>query len=423
MATYTSPFTGDIVQPTDVSYYELNFSTDQVLVWPNYAVPGAATVAAARIMDCVAATEGLLIRLPVGNQGAVGTDILFRNKGDTTFIVEDLSGDQSVSIPPGTARYFYLVDNSTEDGVYENFTYGAGTSIADAASLVGSGLTNQFGKLETSTSVVETSVAPVLDEESRAIAYVWTSGAGTFDLPSPSGLASGWFIMVRNGGTGTLSVNAPSGSSIDNSTTANLYPQDSAIIVFDYSTGNFFTVGLTRPSVLSYTAASYDVDNIFGDTLNLVSFAPTIQTYLAFSGSRTQTLNVLLPAITQVYILSNDTNQSGYAITFQVTGSSQAPVPLSNGSSIILLSDGENLSILSSQSITGNFLANNGSAGSPSYSFTSDTSSGMYLKNIHYLALAAYGIDMLKIDATNLGNLQMSTPAQFNAALIAGGTF
>lgn len=229
--------------------------------------------------------------------------------------------------------------------------------------------------------------------------------------------------MIRNGGTGTLTVAAPAGSTVDNLTTATLYPQDSAIVVFDKQTGKFFTVGLTRPSVLSYTAASYDVDNIFSNTLNLVSFAPTIQTYLAFSGSRTETLNVLLPPITQVYILSNDTNQSGYAVTFQVSGSSQAPIPVSTGSSVILLSDGENLSILSSQSITGNFLANNGSAGSPSYSFTSDTSSGMYLKGIHNLALAAYGIDMLNIDATNLGNLQISTPAQFNAKLIAGGTF
>ena len=423
MPTFTSPFTGDIVQPTDVSYFQLNFSTNQMLVWPNYAVPGAATVAAARIMDCTAATNGLIITLPVGIQGAIGTDILFRNQGNTTFIVEDQSGDQSVTINPGEARYFYLVDNSTEDGVYENFAYGVGTSTADAATLVGSGLTNQFGKLETSTKVQETSIPPTLDEESRALAYVWTSGAGTFDLPDPISLSAGWFCMIRNGGTGTLTVAAPAGSTVDNLTTATLYPQDSAIVVFDKQTGKFFTVGLTRPSVLSYTAASYDVDNIFSNTLNLVSFAPTIQTYLAFSGSRTETLNVLLPPITQVYILSNDTNQSGYAVTFQVSGSSQAPIPVSTGSSVILLSDGENLSILSSQSITGNFLANNGSAGSPSYSFTSDTSSGMYLKGIHNLALAAYGIDMLNIDATNLGNLQISTPAQFNAKLIAGGTF
>ena len=180
MPTYVSPFTGDVVQPTDVSYYSLTFSTDQELVWPNYAVPGATTVAAARVMDCVAEDTGLTITLPVGNQGSVGTDILFRNKGANAFIVQDQSGDQSVTIDVGGARYFYLVDNSTEDGFWSNVEFGAGTSYADAASLVGNGLTNQAGRLETSTSVYEVSSAPTFDEESRAKAYVWTSGAGTF---------------------------------------------------------------------------------------------------------------------------------------------------------------------------------------------------------------------------------------------------
>jgi len=423
MTTFVSPFTGDVVQPTDVSYDSLTFSTNQELVWPNYAVPGENTVAAARIIDCVATTTGLTIKLPAGNQSSVGSDILFRNKGTNSFVVEDISGDQSVTIVAGGSRYFYLVDNSTLDGVYSNVEFGAGTSIADAASLVGSGLTNQAGRLETSTNVQEVNVAPTLDEESRAIAYVWTNGAGSFQLPAASTLASGWFIMVRNGGTGTLLIQAPSGSLIDNSTTATLYPQDSSIVVFDKTTDNFFTVGLTRPSILSYTAASYDVDNITGNTLSLVTYAPTIQTFVAFSGTRTQTLNVILPAITQVYILSNDTGQSGYAVTFQVTGSSQTAIPVSNGTSVILLSDGNSLSILSSQSITGNFLANNGTVGSPSYSFTSDSSSGMFLNSIHRPGIVAFGINMLDIDARNLGDLQINTPAKFNAALISGGTF
>jgi hypothetical protein len=423
MTTFVSPFTGDVVQPTDVSYLSLNFSTDQVLVWPAYIVPGASTVVAARIMDCVATTTGRTITLPAGNQTSVGSDILFRNKGTNSFVVEDISGGQSVTIAPGSSRYFYLVDNSTINGVYSNVEFGAGTSIADAASLVGSGLTNQAGRLETSTTVQEVSVAPTLNEDSRAIAYVWTNGAGLFNLPAPSTLASGWFIMVRNGGTGTLLIEAPSGSQIDNSTTATLYPQDSSIVVFDKTSGDFFTVGLTRPSILSYTAASYDVDNITGSTLNLVTYAPTIQTFVAFSGTRTTDLTVELPAITQVYILSNDTGQPAYAIKFKVTGSSQPAIPVSDGTAVILLSDGNNLSILSSQSVVGNFLANDGSVGSPSFSFTSDSSSGMFLNSIHRLGLAAFGINMLDIDARNLSDLKLTTPATFNAALISGGSF
>ena len=423
MPTYVSPFTGDVVQPTDVSYYSLSFSTDQELVWPNYAVPGATTVAAARVMDCVASTTGLTITLPVGNQGAVGTDILFRNKGSNAFIVQDQSGDQSVVIAVGGARYFYLTDNSTVDGVWSNVEFGAGTSIADAASLVGNGLTNQAGRLETSTSVFEVSSAPTFDEESRAKAYVWTSGAGTFTLPDPTTLEPGWFILIRNNGTGALTIDPYSTQTIDGNTSIIFYPSDSATIVFDDTTGNYFTVGYARQSTVAYTAATYDVDSIPGSTLSLVSFAPTILTYVAFSGTRTTDLTVELPAITQLYVVNNNTGSSAYDLIFQVTGSLSTPLTIANGVTALVLSDGATLSILASQTVAGNYLANDGSEAAPSYAFTSDTSSGMYLIGNHHLGLTANGTKMLDLNASNLSDLQLSTDAQFNAALIAGGSF
>ena len=423
MPTFVSPFTGDIVQPTDVSYRSLIFGTNQVLVWPNYAVPGATTVAAARVMDCTATAANLIITLPPGNQASVGTDILFRNKGSNTFIVQDISGDQSVSIPAGGARYFYLVDNSTEDGVYSNVEFGAGTSIADAASLVGSGLTNQAGRLETSTDVIETALAPTFDEESRAKAYVWTGGAGTFTLPDPATLEAGWFIMIRNNGTGSLTVDTATASTIDGSNNVTFFPADSATIVFDADSGNFFTVGLTRQSAVSYSSATYDVDSIAGPTLSLVTYAPNIQTYLAFSGTRTTNLTVQLPAVTQIYVVNNQTGSTAYSITFQITGSLGSTVTIGNGVTALILSDGTNLSILASQTGAGTFLANDGSVMAPSYSFTSDTGVGMYLESINRLGLAANGLTMLDLDATNFLAPIVSTPGELKAGLISGGEF
>lgn len=423
MPTYVSPFTGDVVQPTDVSYQSLTFSTNQQLSWPDNTIPGGTTVVAARIIDCIANTSGLSIRLPPANQISVGTDILFRNRGAQDFIVEDYTGNGDVTITAGTARYFYLVDNSTAAGVYRNFTYGAGTSIADAASLVGSGLTTMAGKLETSTDVVEVAVAPSLDENSRALAYVWTSGAGTFNLPDPATIEPGWFIMVRNGGTGALTIVPFAGSLIDNSSTSTFYPSDSAIIVYDSDTDNFFTVGLSRQATVTYTSATYDVDSIVGNSLSLVTFAPTIQTYVAFTGTRTQTLTVTLPAITQLYVISNATGQSGYDVEFQVTGSAQPPLAFANGITAIVLSDGTNLSIVATSALTGTFLANNGTAAVPTFSFISDTNTGLYLSAANVLNVTANGQNMFEFNGSNLGNLRVSTPATFTAALINGGTF
>lgn len=423
MPTYVSPFTGDVVQPTDVSYQSLTFSTNQQLSWPDNTIPGGSTVVAARIIDCVASLPGLSIRLPPADQISVGTDILFRNRGSEDFVVEDYTGGNDVTITAGTARYFYLVDNSTTAGVYRNFTYGAGTSIADAASLVGSGLTTMAGRLETSTDVVEVAVSPSLDEDSRALAYVWTSGAGTFNLPDPATIEPGWFIMVRNGGTGALTIVPFSGSLIDNGSTSTFYPSDSAIVVYDSDTDNFFTVGLSRQTTVTYTAATYDVDSIVGNSLSLVTFAPTIQTYVAFTGTRTQTLTVTLPAITQLYVISNATGQAGYDVEFQITGSAQPPVAFADGVTAILLSDGTNLTIIATSALTGTFLANDGSAAAPTFSFISDTNTGLYLDAANVMRVTAGGQDMFEFNATNLGNLRVSTAATFTAGLIEGGTF
>lgn len=423
MPTYVSPFTGDVVQPTDVSYQSLTFSTNQQLSWPDNTIPGGNTVVAARIMDCIANNAGLYIQLPPANQISVGTDILFRNRGAQDFVVQDYTGLNAVTVTAGTARYFYLVDNSTEAGVFRNFTYGAGTSVADAASLVGSGLTTMAGKLETSTDVIEVAVAPTLDEDSRALAYVWTSGAGTFNLPDPATIEPGWFIMVRNGGTGALTITPFAGSTIDNQSTSTFYPSDSAIIVYDSTTDNFFTVGLSRQTTVTYSSATYDVDSIVGNSLNLVSFAPTIQTYVAFTGTRTQTLTVTLPAITQIYVISNITGQPGYSIDFEITGSLQPPVSFGDGVTAILLSDGNTLTVLTINTAVGTYLANDGTAANPTFSFTSNTSTGLYLDAANVMRVTAGGQNIFEFNATNLSNLQVSTTAEFKAGLISGGTF
>ena len=114
MPTFTSPFTGDVVQPTDVSYYALSFSSNTQLYWPTVVNP--TQVPAARIMDCVASAGGLTILLPDASQGAVGTDILIRNLGAYSFVVEDAAGGETITVAAGQAQYLYLTDNSTEIG-------------------------------------------------------------------------------------------------------------------------------------------------------------------------------------------------------------------------------------------------------------------------------------------------------------------
>lgn len=420
MPTFTSPFTGTVVQPTDVSYYALEFSTDQDLYWP--AVVNPTQVPAARIMDCTPLAADLHVNLPQGDQGSVGSDILFRNFGSEAFSIVDFSGDLSVLIQPGESKYFYLSDNSTPDGVWQNVTFGTGTSSADAATLQGYGLTTLNGKLCVTGNIVEVSSTPTLLDSSRAATYVWTGGNVTFTLPTALSLSSGWFIGFRNSGSGTLTIMGQGTSLVNSAASISVNPGDSGYLVFQQSTGNFFTIGLTVPTNVTFTSATYDVDAIAGTTLNLVSYAPIIQTYVGLSGTRAVDLDVTLPAITQLYVLVNSTGTSSYNITFQVSGSSQTPITLVDGQTALVLSDGNFLYVLT-QTTTGTFLANNGSANSPSFSFNSDTTTGMYLVGTGVLGLSSNGVEILEMDGTNLSDLQISTNATFNAKLIPGGTF
>ena len=419
---FTSPFTGTVVTPTDVSYSNISFGINTPLFWPSIVNQGTGEIPATRIMDCTATTTSLDLALPEADQGTLGSDILIRNLGSNTFVVTDFIGGASVSVAPGVSKYFYLTDNTTAAGVWRNVTFGTGTSAADAASLAGAGLTTVSGQLAVTENVVNVSVTPTINDASRAATYNWIGGNGNIPLPAVATLSQGWFIAFRNSGSGTLTFTPTSPQLINGTTSITTNPGDSGYIFYNTSTGGYITVGWTTPNNLVFTAATYDVDAIVENTLNLVSNAPIIQTYIAQSGTRTQTLAVTLPAITQLYIMVNNTNQSGYNITFQNQGSSQTPLALTTGNIYTLLSDGQFLYILNSSS-SSIFKAVNGNAGAPSYSFLNDNTTGMYLPGVGILGLSANGVEAINMDNTNLSAKVTTINARLTADLISGGQF
>lgn len=420
MPTYVSPFTGTVVTPTDVTYYPLSFSTDQTLAWEQSVNPPEAP--AARIMDCVAASAGLTVTLPPANEATQGIDILFRNLGAFTFTIEDNAGGQSITIAPGISKYLYLSDNTSVAGVWQNVTFAAGTSYADATTLAGAGLTSLSGKLAVTQNISDITATPVINDVSRATTYNWNGGVGTINLPVPSTISTGWFIGFRNNGTGTLTITPPSPALINGQNSIETNPGDSGFIMYDVSTLGYITLGWQTSANVSFTAATYDVDAVPTDSLSLVAFAPIIQTYIAQSGTRTTTLDVTLPAITQLYVLVNETGQTGYNITFVNEGSSQTPIQLSAGNTLILLSDGQTLFTLT-QTTTGLFYANDGSESLPSFSFTNDTHTGMYLIGTNVLGLTANSNLIAEFDNSNLMQPVTTFNSRLVADLIDGGTF
>jgi hypothetical protein len=420
--TFTSPFTGTVVEPTDVSYYSLQFTTDVQLYWP--AVVNPQQVPAARIIDCTPGTFGLAVALPQGNQGSVGSDILFRNFGANSFVVTDYAGGNSVTVAPGASLYFYLTNNTTEAGTWQNVAFGVGTSAVDAATLAGAGLTtvNYSGvaKLAVTGKPVQITSAPSLSDSSRAITYVWEAGNTTWTLPSVTGLSIGWWIGFRNNGTGTITINPQGVAQINNQVNITVNPGDSGFLLYDgnAATPTFFTVGLANPSTVTFTSSTYDVDSIVGSTLSLVSYAPIVQTYVALSGTRTALLNVVLPAITQIYVLVNNT---AINLSFLVSGGT-TPFTVPPNTIATVLSDGVDIFSLTSAA-TNAFIGGDGASNTPTFTFTSDPATGMYLIGNHVLGLTANSTEIMRFDGTNPSSLQVHTNGTFSAGLISGGVF
>lgn len=423
MTTYTSPFTGNVIQPTDVSYAAVALTGTLQLYWPQYVNDGEQV--ASRIMDITAAAGSVLV-LPDATQASTGQDILIRNLGAQPFTVQRFGGTGSFTVAVGQSQYTYITNNATQAGVWATLAFGVGTSYADAATLAGNSTAAILGKLETAFVTNEYTTIPTLEDSYRGNCLVWAGGAATLTLPAVSDLSQGWFMMVRNNGTGALTIATSSVSSlIDGLGTITLPLGDSCFICVDRDPAkqDFFTVGRARPNSLTFSSATYDVDNITGNTLSLITNTPIIQRYTALSGSRSVTLAVTLPAVTQVYYLLNDTGQNGYAVSFQAQGSSQLPFNLYNGTQAIVLSDGSNLYPLIQANI-GVQLLNDGSAAAPSLSFTNDTTTGLYLENAAQLGFSAGGVNIATMDGSlGTGNFVTRFVGEVKADLIAGGSY
>ena len=143
---------------------------------------------------------------------------------------------------------------------------------------------------------------------------------------------------------------------------------------------------------------------------------------MGLSSTRTVDLDVELPAITQLYVFLNETGTNAYNIKFDISGSTSPTFVLSSGSVAIVLSDGNTLFPLS-QTTTSIFFANNGSAALPSFSFISDSSTGMYLSGVSILGLSAGTRSMILLDNSNTSFPVTSVNSRLQANLLDGGTF
>jgi hypothetical protein len=408
--SYNSPFTDNVIQPTAVSYasYALTSGTIQ-LEWP---LNGNDTdLVAARVMQVSTTSTAYELWMPPANQVSVGQDALIYNTGNVALTVKTFGGASTIctvdtsASTNGSAKYIFITSNATTTGTWGVIAFGATTSLATASALAGYGLAAIGSTLNQTTPVAAFSSSYTLLASDRASTYVWTGGSGTLSLTSAATLGNNWFVFVRNGGSGTLTVSPFGGNQINGLASLALQPSDSCLIVCSGSA--FFTIGLGQGTQFSFTQLTKSVAPGGSFTLSSTEAANVIQKY---TGALSSNVTVTVPQTIQIYYITNQTT-GPYTITFTTGASGGATATVPTAQQIILLCDSVNLYNASTIAAGATSVAlSNGSVGAPSLSFASENTTGVYRP-----ASGEWGVSVLGVQRLNV--------TAFGVTVTGSGTF
>ena len=411
MTSYTNPFSGQTINPSSISYEALTINVTTALQWP---VNGNDNTPVSNIIDVTATTPSLQLQLPPATQVSTGQSVLVRNIGSNTFTVTDTSGNTIVSITSGVAQYIFLTDNTTTNGVWASVVFGAGTSSANAAALAGYGLLASGLTLNQVYPVLSYSTDYVLTSANSADLSVWTGGVGTFTLPSATAVGTGWFITLKNNGTGILTITPAGTNTIDGNASQQLQLTESISLVSNGSNWNSFGYG--RSNSFAYTLLSLSVT---GGTLTLSSAqaANTIQTY---AGVLASNQIIIVPSTVQLYTITNNTSGT-YSFTVKTAAGGGATAVVPQSSSLVLICDGTNVYNAASgvSSTYSSLSVGDGSTAVPSLKFSSEPTTGIYRPTTGQL-----GISILNAQAAYFNSTGLTVAGTVTAiGGISGGTF
>jgi hypothetical protein len=409
--SYVSPFTGDVIQPTDVSFRAVTLTANTQLNWPSNSTTNSDF--AARIMQVTASTAGLNLYMPPADQTSVGNDALIRNIGANTFVVKDYAGTNTiVSVAAGESKYIYITDNSTAQGSWGIIAFGTGTSSADATTLAGYGLVASGVTLNQSHPSAAITTSSTFAATDRAQTRVWGSGAGTATLPAAATLGNNWFTLFKNNGTGSFIISCTGAELIDGNSTKTFNPTESAFIV---CTGTaYVTVGYGVSSQFTFTSLTKSVT---GGSVLLTNneAANNIQEYV---GTLTSNVTVTFPPIVNLYVISNQLVDAGFSFTITTGLGTTAVIP--PGQQATLICDGVNfLNANTTQAGATAVSLVDGTVGTPSLNFASETSTGLYRPSAGELGISVLGVKRVGVTATGVSVTGSGT---FSTG-IAGGTF
>ena len=408
--SFNSPFTGNVIQPTDVSYSYISIAnTTLQLEWPiNGTVSGDA---AARIME-VTTTGVSELWMPPANQSSVGNDALIRNVGGEDFDVMDYDGvNVIVTVVPGEAQYIYITDNPDEQGTWGIIAFGTGTSSPDATTLAGYGLLAISNTLNQSHPTSGISNTQSFASSDRAQTKIWTSGAGSITLPSASSIGNNWFALFKNNGSGTCTIACSGADLIDGLASKEYNPNEASFIVCSGS--GYITIGYGVSSNFVFTTAVIPVTN----TNVTISSSQAQSVLQEYQGALTANIIATYPPVTNLYVISNQTTNA-FTLTIKTATGNSVAIPQNQQATVVC--DGINFFNANTIQAAGTTLnLVDGSVSFPSLTFTSETSTGVFRASAGQFNTAILGVLRSTISATGLTIVGSGT---FSGGVL-GGTF
>ena len=393
--SFTSPFTGDVIQPTDVSYLNLSLTTNTNLLWP--VSSNTTGVYAARIMDVTPSTTGLGLYMPPANQTSLGTDAFIRNLGSSTFTVYDNSGGTIVAITAGQTKYIYLTANTTVGGTWANIAIGVGTSAPDATTLAGYGLEALSNTLNQTHPAASFTTGYTFLASDRAQTKVWSGGVGVATLPLASTLGNNWFFLLKNNGSGTMTISTSGSDTLDTNTNKTYQPNESSFIVCDGT--QFVTVGYGVSNVFTFTANTLPV-TAGTYTLTTTQSSSVIQEIV---GTLTANVIVVFPQVVALIVISNQTTPNGHTVSITTGIGNTYVVPA--GQQVSVICDGTNFfNANTTQAGSTSLSMVDGSAAVPAINFLNENNTGIFRPGTGQFGISILGTNKFLLDASGINS-------------------
>ena len=386
MTSYVDVFGTDSIPTSGVEFATYSLTADAVFSWP-YNYSGANYVAKLMEISCSAGVE---LIMPAADEVSNGESCIIRNIGSETLVVLKLNGAALTTIAAGSSALVYVKDNSSDAGVWGSFTYGTGSSAADAATLAGYGVTAIGSVLNAALQTETQSSAFAVDIYDRAKLFIFTGGVETATLPDVTTLPDDWFCIIKNAGSGVLTIDADGAQTINDQLTLSLNPGESAFLVSTNT--KWFEVGQGRSVDYQFTQLIKDVTT--GTPFTLTS-AEASNKILKFIGTPAADVTVIVPPIVSIYYTNNALSA---AKSVTVKTSAGAGVVIDQTRRATLFCDGVNVLDAQTAEVSRSISLIDGTVSAPSLNYTTSTNSGLY-KISGGIGLSIAGVNLANFDA------------------------